>query len=384
MMMRSDLPCVRRLAAVCAIALALACSRSGATAPDGGVATGGDSGRGGAGGSGVDAGTAGTGGAPGGHGGSVASDGGAGGASGGGAGVAGGPVGGRGGDSNGGGAGGSAGRSSAGGSTGAGGATSSALSCATSAFSFTKEGIGQNRVINAYTLELTPAGNGYSGALRLETPGHDELPLATPQILAVTATIGADRIALAFQGGSIDATPLPGGAKGAFEGTARFDAVMYGSQGALDTLTAACWVTAAVARFHYDTNTGRCVDAGGAEGRQPIPIPMLRATRDGECTTPSLGQPPISKGPIRLNDIDLRYPVFRGWNLKGAALAGSEIYFGLIIDADLRGTDFTGFKAGYHNITGMTDAYTVGLAAIGCPQPSNGRLVCCTVGGLCL
>lgn len=270
---------------------------------------------------------------------------------------------------------------------GAGGATAEIFICATSMFSFSA--IGTAPVLNAYVLTLTPATNGYVGQLRLEAAGSGATPAPPPpETVAINGVVGRNAIDVAFPGGSVQVTPLPGAAAGILDGDARFERQLYGARGPVDSVAVACWSSASGPRFHYDLDSGRCIDGAGIEGRQAVTVPMLRETGDGECATVSAGQhvdpSPLIPGRVLLNEIDVGYPSLVDWNLKGATLAGTSLYFAMLLEADLRGTDLTGFMPGYHAITATIDAHTTGIDAITCITGTRSaeRWACCTVGGV--
>src|SRR5262245_16608275 len=274
-------------------------------------------------------------------------------------------------------------------SGGSGGTAAETFTCATAMFSPTGF-TGGIRVFNAYVLTLTPAARGHVGVLQLEPLGGDTAPgtAPPPQTLEISGVVGRDAIDVTFQGGSIRVAPLAGAAPGVLDGDARFDQPFFGLPFTVDSLAVACWAAASVPRFRYDLASGRCVDAAGVEGRQPVTVPMLRETRDGECATLTAGRhvepEPLIRGQVVLNEIDVGYPSLVGWNLRGAALAGGGLYFAMLLDADLRGTDLTGFMPGYHAITATIDAHTTGIDGIHCivGNRTSDRWACCTVGGV--
>lgn len=279
-----------------------------------------------------------------------------------------------------------------GGTGGAGGAVAGTETfvCATAMFALTATGA---RVYSAYVLTLTPDERGYVGALRMKALRETSAtPPPTTQAVGISGVVGRDAIDVTFQGGSVQVTPLAGAADGVLDGSARFDQTLFGFVSPVDSVAVSCWSTASAPRFHYDADSGRCIDAAGAEGRQAVTVPMLRETRDGECATLSAGRhvdaDPLLPGRVVLNEIAVGAHILEGWNLKGAALAGGALYFGVLLNADLRGADLSGFMAGYHNITGAIDAHTKGLDGITCiaaisPPPSPDRFVCCTLGVSC-
>jgi hypothetical protein len=291
-----------------------------------------------------------------------------------------------------GGAGGAAGGPGQGGAGGAIAGTETFV-CATAMFSLTSIGQGTVPVYSAYVLTLTPDERRYVGTLRMEALGR-ETPATPPpaETVALSGVVGRDAIDVTFQGGSVRVTPLAGAADGVLDGSARFDQTLFGFTSPVDSVAVSCWSTAGAPRFHYDLDSGRCIDAAGAEGRQAVTVPMLRETRDGECAILSAGRhvdaDPLMPGRVVLNEIALGAHTLVGWNLKGASLAGGSLYFAVLLDADLRGADLSEFMAGYHNITGAIDAHTRGLDGIACiaaisPPPSPDRFVCCTLGGPC-
>jgi hypothetical protein len=263
------------------------------------------------------------------------------------------------------------------------------FTCATSMFSLKDPGGSTAAPLQAYVLTVTATDGRYTGELRLFAPHSEDRGAVTPQVVTLTGRAGPSEIALVFASGEFRATPVPGSARGVFEGSARFAQPTFGALGLLDQVAAACWLDSSVPRFRYNPTSGQCTDDDGVTGRQVVPLPMLRETKNGECATVSSNGPPgslpVLNGALLLNELDAGYPKLSGWNLRGAVLSGTGINFALLLDADLRGTSLSGFFAGYHNITASVDEHTTGLDTLACPKGAvtNGRLVCCTVGGSC-
>jgi hypothetical protein len=184
------------------------------------------------------------------------------------------------------------GRGGAGGATGgpaqggAGGAVTGTETfvCATAMVTLTPAGQGTALVYSAYVLTLTPDERGYVGALRMEALGR-ETPAATPppkQTVGISGVVGRDAIDVTFQGGSVRVTALAGAADGVLDGSARFDQTLFGFTRPVDSVAVSCWATASAPRFHYDLDSGRCIDAAGAEGRRAVTVPMLVVAGGGD------------------------------------------------------------------------------------------------------
>jgi hypothetical protein len=122
-----------------------------------------------------------------------------------------------------------------------------------------------------------------------------------------------------------------------------------GGRGALGTLRAACLRSAvagafvltspapgllaedsaAVLRFRYDPQSGRCLDAAGREGYNAGSREII-ATAQAECSD------------LSAQGLNLTYLRVTGANLRGANLAGVLFYLGSITDSDLTGANLSG------------------------------------------
>ena len=122
-------------------------------------------------------------------------------------------------------------------------------------------------------------------------------------------------------------------------------------------------------RFHYDAKSGLCGNDSGQTGLNPISLAEIEKTKDGECANLR----------FQLNGDNLRYPLLKDWNLKGADLSKARLFFALLIDADLRGARLEGFEYGYAEIRGLIDAFTklpVGDRGKYCLVKDTNKLVC--------
>jgi hypothetical protein len=118
------------------------------------------------------------------------------------------------------------------------------------------------------------------------------------------------------------------------------------------TVALTCWDEAALRSSMpaaYNAELGRCVDDNGQPARNAVPLAVVHETGFGEC---------VDFGSVQLNDEDYGYPVFLGWNLRGANLDTASISFASLIDADLRGAQLAQFSFGYAEITGTIDDAT--------------------------
>lgn len=147
-------------------------------------------------------------------------------------------------------------------------------------------------------------------------------------------------------------------ATGAWHGTAEI-------QGAEMPIT--CWAEDWTLRYEYDPATGTCRDTAGSEGRNALPVELVRETRQGECADLS---------GLSINEENLAYPSLEGWNLRGAELAGASLHFANLFDAALEGADMGRFGYGYAEMTGTIDEYTV-LPTTGCEIEGGGLELNC-------
>jgi len=113
-----------------------------------------------------------------------------------------------------------------------------------------------------------------------------------------------------------------------------------------------CWDAAALSSSvpaTYDDDVGHCVNEAGEAARNTIPVAVVRETGFGEC---------VDFGEERINANDFGYPLFVGWNLRGANLDVASMAFANLIDVDLRGAQFSQFAFGYVEIDGTIDEAT--------------------------
>lgn len=114
-------------------------------------------------------------------------------------------------------------------------------------------------------------------------------------------------------------------------------------------------------KFLYDPKLGRCVDQSGTHGHNSVLVEDLQKNGDGECADLS---------GMDLDD-SLNYNTWKSWNLKGAILTQSKLYFGNIEDAELQGADLESFQYGYAHIFGKTDSFTITPSAGRCALINN-------------
>jgi len=110
----------------------------------------------------------------------------------------------------------------------------------------------------------------------------------------------------------------------------------------------ACWREDFATPYRYDGHDGQCRSADGDVGRHRAPLQYVRETGDGECN--DFASDAIAEA--------LDWPVFAGWNLRGAALSRASMHFALMPDADLAGAQLDGFGIGYVGINGTGDPHT--------------------------
>lgn len=123
-----------------------------------------------------------------------------------------------------------------------------------------------------------------------------------------------------------------------------------GGLGGSDTPSIVCWGSDFTPHFRYDAATGNCHDSTGKNGHNAIPLPMMRESKQAECTAPAS---------VTLNEDDLGYPTLDGWRAAGADFSGSRLSFARLTNADLRGANLATLTYGYATITGTTDAHTL-------------------------
>jgi hypothetical protein len=135
-------------------------------------------------------------------------------------------------------------------------------------------------------------------------------------------------------------------------------------------------------RFRYDSASGKCLNAKGEEGYNPIDKASFVANKDGECG--EFGEDLIFSPTD--NPLGFTQP-FNGWNFKGANmntfLASGGPFCGVnFTNADLRGAKMDALNGVYWCIEGTIDRYTTyTLVAhpdivFGCRLVKKDRLKC--------
>ena len=76
---------------------------------------------------------------------------------------------------------------------------------------------------------------------------------------------------------------------------------------------------------------------------------FVRETGDGNC---------VDLGEQNLEEENYGYPVWDGFDLRGADLGASAMHFAEISDADFSGAILEGFDFGYVWLSGTVDAHT--------------------------
>lgn len=169
---------------------------------------------------------------------------------------------------------------------------------------------------------------------------------APPQTVHdVDVHVGSADDGVGFAGVTIAVALTPGPQRGLATATVRFaddDDVSH----TLDCFDAPTLRAALPA--HYDSAVGGCVDVGGEPARNAIPIAVIRETGFGHCADVT--------APLNANDFG--YPLFTGWDLRGANLNGSGLFFANLIEARLEGAVLDAFPFGYAEITGTIDDVT--------------------------
>ena len=223
------------------------------------------------------------------------------------------------------------------------------LYCSTSAI----EGIAP---MMAWRLEVVPGGRCHQVVMRFDVAGHRDgeqpVPVETIEEESVAVgPVGVEGATLSFGDASLDVVGVDGH-PGLWRGTFfRAD----------ESFAISCFSSIWQPRYQYDASSGRCADAQGATGMNPIPVPVVRDSGIGECAD--------LRG-MMLNENDLSYPEWRGFDLRGADLSDAQLSFAHIYDAALGGTRLTTLTYGYAYVTGTLDAFT--------SLPSEGS---CTVDG---
>lgn len=120
----------------------------------------------------------------------------------------------------------------------------------------------------------------------------------------------------------------------------------HGTFGAIER-SVTCWGSDLTLRYRYDADSGQCTSASGTKGRNALPLLYVHETGNAECN--DFGDAEIST---------LGWPIYAGWNLRGADLSEAGFHFAFLPDADLSGADLATIITGYFNGTGTIDAHT--------------------------
>ena len=114
-------------------------------------------------------------------------------------------------------------------------------------------------------------------------------------------------------------------------------------------LRLSCWQEDFAPRFRYEPDSGECLDSNGSTGRQSLPVEYVRTTGDGNC---------VDLGEQRLEEENFVYPLWEGFDLRGADLSRAHMNFAKILDASFEGTRLNGFDFGYVWLSGSVDSFT--------------------------
>ncbi|MEE2830294.1 MAG: pentapeptide repeat-containing protein, partial [Myxococcota bacterium] len=114
-------------------------------------------------------------------------------------------------------------------------------------------------------------------------------------------------------------------------------------------LRMSCWQEDFAPRFRYEQDSGQCLDSKGSTGRQSLPVEYVRATGDGNC---------VDLGEQRLEEENFSYPLWDGFDLRGADLSRAHMNFAEILDASFEGARLNGFDFGYVWLSGSVDSFT--------------------------
>lgn len=135
--------------------------------------------------------------------------------------------------------------------------------------------------------------------------------------------------------------------------------------GADEPVDVFCWNPELTSGFAYDAADGVCRDADGNEGTEPRPVQVIRETGDGQCAD--------LRG-VAIDEGDLSYQSWTGFDLRGADLTGASLHFAHIQDSSLEGAQMETLDFGYAEITGTIDDHTT-IPAVGC-EASDGAIDC--------
>ena len=123
------------------------------------------------------------------------------------------------------------------------------------------------------------------------------------------------------------------------------------------------------ARFHYQLDTGHCVDAQGHRGHNPIDIHYLfdgvdeTQLKDPEYR-PKFAYTDKNAECVDFSNFDfnriikLSYSRLKNWNLRGARLDDANFSFARMSNADFRGAQLQKISIGYTHLDGRIDRFT--------------------------
>jgi hypothetical protein len=218
------------------------------------------------------------------------------------------------------------------------------------------------------TIRLTRNDAAWSGEARRSTmhmPSRaDELDTVVDLLITTGTADGLAQdgaVSLGLNGNQLEGTSLGTAASPVFAAT-------WSKEGV--SVPVSCWFDELALAFRYDATSGRCLDKAGQEGRNELPIPVIRATRNGECAN--------LEGDLGENAG--HYSIMDRWNLAGAKVMSKARFFGnLILNADMRGADMGLLQFSYGLLTGQTDERTIlpDLAVSTPCVPHDGGKVSC-------
>lgn len=212
----------------------------------------------------------------------------------------------------------------------------------------------------AWRVEVIPGGRCHEMTLRYDVAGHHEGDSPVPVDVieesgVVVGPVDADRIEVSTADATLDVSGVDGH-PGLWTGTLARAGEEY---------AVACFSSIWQPRFQYDATGGACVDGDGVAGLNPTPIPVVRDSGVGQCA---------DLGGLMLNENDLSYPEWRGFDLRGADMSDAQLSFAHIYDSQLEGAQMATLTFGYAFITGTIDQYT-GVPAESCTT-TEGTIDC--------
>lgn len=110
--------------------------------------------------------------------------------------------------------------------------------------------------------------------------------------------------------------------------------------------------------FSYDEIDGLCKNRAGLVGFNEIDLPKIRLSRDCECMKFSKIEVLELAGDTIQIPVRFGYYELTEYNFKGAVLDSCNLFFNLVLKADLRGADLSTLQYGYAFVTGRIDEFT--------------------------